>query len=570
MITKKRIIYLLFWLIVVGVLSLLSAKGLFYPGYFESHDGIIHAMRQAHFNYALQHGQFPVRWLSTAMAGFGSPVLLFNWSLPYYLASALYLLGLSIEASLEVVLGASLLLSGVFCFLLVRQLTSNNLAGVIAGVLYVWAPYHMTDVYIRGALGETVAFVFLPLQLWLVTLTTKNIRYTSLLIVIQSIVWLLFFLTHNLIALFAIGLYVGFTVWLGKTGKLPRSFIKIQLLSLLLGLLLSAFFWLPAIVETQYIRYQQGYGEIFKQFPSISQLLFSPWKYAYAHPDAPQVSMSFRIGIVHISLFLLSILYVLYALVRKKFQHIRLIVFFMLVVLVSFFFSSNLSKGLYALLPQARIIGFPWRFLTFTTFALSVLAGLVFAKVQKLKALLFLLIIGSIFFSYWNFAKVVSYAYSATDQEYFSTIRTNIGFMPDTEFLPPNVNFPQMIERYGLSESHQFLESEAVSLLQITQLERSAVNVQATVVAQENTTVTIQQFAFPGWQVVVDGSEVQLVDHKYGLINFSVNRGMHTINARFVNTPIRRFANAISLVTAGILGIIVVRFLLQKKRERLD
>ena len=39
-------------------------------------------------------------------------------------------------------------------------------AALLAGLVYVYSPYHLLDVYVRGALAETVALVFLPLCLW--------------------------------------------------------------------------------------------------------------------------------------------------------------------------------------------------------------------------------------------------------------------------------------------------------------------------------------------------------------------------------------------------------------------
>ena len=86
-------------LVIVVVISLIGIRELFLPGFFDTHDGFTHIMRLAHFDEALRKGQFPVRWLQTSMAGYGSPVFIFNWSLPYYLASLLHSLGLSFQSS---------------------------------------------------------------------------------------------------------------------------------------------------------------------------------------------------------------------------------------------------------------------------------------------------------------------------------------------------------------------------------------------------------------------------------------------------------------------------------------
>ena len=45
----------------------------------------------------------------------------------------------------------------------IQNLTSNNNIGLLAGILYLSFPYHLTDLYIRHALVEYVSFVFIPL-----------------------------------------------------------------------------------------------------------------------------------------------------------------------------------------------------------------------------------------------------------------------------------------------------------------------------------------------------------------------------------------------------------------------
>ncbi|RIK26939.1 MAG: hypothetical protein DCC52_09805, partial [Chloroflexi bacterium] len=39
-------------------------------------------------------------------------------------------------------------------------------AGLVAGVAYLFAPYHVVDLYVRGAMPEFLAFVFPPFVLW--------------------------------------------------------------------------------------------------------------------------------------------------------------------------------------------------------------------------------------------------------------------------------------------------------------------------------------------------------------------------------------------------------------------
>ena len=47
----------------------------------------------------------------------------------------------------------------------VRSWLGRN-AGLVAAVAYMTIPYHLVDVYVRAAMAESVALVFLPLALW--------------------------------------------------------------------------------------------------------------------------------------------------------------------------------------------------------------------------------------------------------------------------------------------------------------------------------------------------------------------------------------------------------------------
>ena len=60
----------------------------------------------------------------------------------------------------------------------------------------------------------------------------------------------------------------------------------------------------------------------------------------------------------------------------------------------------------------------------------------------------------------------------------------------------------------------------------------------------------LNTFTFPGWKTFVDNQKVSYSDNnKFKLITVAVPAGKHTIKATFTDTPIRLFANIISLFT---------------------
>ncbi|MBI1802146.1 MAG: glycosyltransferase family 39 protein, partial [Chloroflexi bacterium] len=85
--------------------------------------------------------------------------------LAFYTGELFLKLGLDFVSATKLVFGLALVASGWAMFAFVRQ-RLNERAGLVAALVYLYAPYHLLDVYVRANLAETLAFVFLPLCLW--------------------------------------------------------------------------------------------------------------------------------------------------------------------------------------------------------------------------------------------------------------------------------------------------------------------------------------------------------------------------------------------------------------------
>ena len=44
-----------------------------------------------------------------------------------------------------------------------KKLTKNKLIATLIAILYMLMPYHLTDMYIRNAIGEFLSYIFVPL-----------------------------------------------------------------------------------------------------------------------------------------------------------------------------------------------------------------------------------------------------------------------------------------------------------------------------------------------------------------------------------------------------------------------
>ncbi len=103
------------------------------------------------------------RWLLLSHGGLGSPVFYYYPPLAFYAASAFVLAGFSTYSALIAAFCAANLLAGVGAYLWLRDQSRVPLIGAI---MFMIAPYHLFNFYLRGAIAEFLATAILPFVLW--------------------------------------------------------------------------------------------------------------------------------------------------------------------------------------------------------------------------------------------------------------------------------------------------------------------------------------------------------------------------------------------------------------------
>src|SRR3989344_538734 len=145
--------------ILIGFIPLFD---LFHPGLPLTHDGQDHVARIANFYQNLTEGNIIPRWAGNLNWGYGHPILMFLYPFPSYTASMFHFLGFSLVDSVKIVFGLSFIASGFAMYAWLKEFLGIK-AGFVGALLYMFAPYRFVDLYVRGAIGEHVAFVFPPL-----------------------------------------------------------------------------------------------------------------------------------------------------------------------------------------------------------------------------------------------------------------------------------------------------------------------------------------------------------------------------------------------------------------------
>ena len=142
-------------------LSLLAIQPFFHKEFFPIHDAT-QVARVFEMHQSLQGLMFPVRWVQDLGYGYGYPIFSFYAPLAYYLGAFFMFLGFSALLATKIMIALGVVLAGVTMYFFSKELFGEK-AGVLSGVLYVFAPYHALNIYVRGAIGEVWAYAFIPL-----------------------------------------------------------------------------------------------------------------------------------------------------------------------------------------------------------------------------------------------------------------------------------------------------------------------------------------------------------------------------------------------------------------------
>ena len=90
--------------------------------------------------------------------GYGYPQFQYYGPLPYYFMGGLSLLGLDYLTVVKIGFMAALLLGNITMFFLGNYLY-GPWGGLLSSLAYAYLPFRSSDVYSRGAMGESWAFV---------------------------------------------------------------------------------------------------------------------------------------------------------------------------------------------------------------------------------------------------------------------------------------------------------------------------------------------------------------------------------------------------------------------------
>ena len=307
------------------------------------HDTFFHVSRIEQYAKALQHGQILPAIYPYENKGFGYGSPLFYSDIFLLLPAILHNLGLVLVDSYKLTVFLASFFSGITMYMLASKFTSKSSIRLLAAAAYLFSNYHITDIYVRGALGEVFALVGIPLILsGLYEIFETNQKYSfSYLIGLAITV-----LSHNLSFLLCFILVIIICII-----YLPKcSFDRYKLLfsESMLACLLTAFYTFPMIEQ---LKSQQFYLNYYASSSALENHAMAFWQF-FANQTVFGLSgnqyKASNAMVVNIGLFL-SIAPISYLFLAKKEKQP--------------FITSMLVLGWICMLLPAQI--FPWKYMSF-------------------------------------------------------------------------------------------------------------------------------------------------------------------------------------------------------------
>ncbi len=577
------------------LLALIAAGPLWGPGLLNTRgggDSPFNLLRVHQLAANLRAGIFPARWMPDAAYGLGYPFFSYYAALPYYLAAGFTLIGVDILSAIKLTQTLFFVAAALGMYGWGRRALSSRASGWLAAMAYTITPYHLVNVYVRGdSLSEFAAFALYPLVLWGLDRLADHpsLRRT----IPPALAYAGLIVTHNLSAfifsLFILPLY--FTSHVSRsTFHVPRVTLGKRLLAvslliapLLIGALLSAWYWLPALAETDYVQLiaqTSGYFAYDKHFRGMnlvqSKLIFD---YYTISPDQPTAFAA--MGLVQAILALAGAVAAIIALTRSRFAN-RCALFALTGLLLTTWLVTPLSRPLWDHFPPLQMIQFPWRILSVQALFAALLAGLLTGVLPPpmggkegggrwivAAALAVIVAVTGLAGLRPEHLPVAAEEVTVERLQLYELFTSNIGTSIRYEWLPrwavprpftgPTLLDPDAPPQ-AIPLSGALVGAEET-------LHRPTRRTWTVEVGSDDAEVAFPLYYWPGWQATVDGTRIEARPAPdSGYLTLTVPGGEHVVEMWLGRTPVRMGAELVSLATA--VAVLAVKIVGWRQRTR--
>jgi hypothetical protein len=541
--------------IALALLILLFTRALFRGLLIDGHDSLAYPPRLTEFARIIGDHQFPPIWAPDLSSGHGQPLFEFSPPLIYAAALPFFKCGVGLADSLQFGLIALFAIGAIAVYLIGRKMAFSQVASVGAAAAWLFAPYQALDMYVSVRMAEASALAVAPLAL--LALLTVLERPTLVGIVRGAAALALVPLAHNAVALLMFPIFVVIVGVRSALSARPIRTGAAGLVALAGGIGLSAFFWLPALLEQDFVKTELLRTGFFSwQIHIISpwQLLWGRWGFGYS-VAGPNDGISFSLGLPHIALAIAGALIGVRALSRtRRFDALV----FAGAAIAGALLATEWTSIVWQHVTTLQYLQFPWRTLCVPALFMPLLALYVFERVGvKLSVALIALLV------LVNLHHTQPKGYQTFDEDYFAPewiAKTGYETTTRGEYQPRWVEV-------GLKRTRDGLVSTP-SGTSVRTLSWTSARHQYSVTVPSPGAIADSTNYYPGWTVLIDGSETSVTPVPgFGSISFNVPAGQHVITVEMRPTPIRRLGFLVSLCSLAILLLAAVTAYLHRVLE---
>ncbi len=519
----------------------------FHSGYFPTHDGEWAVIRLVDMFRLLKDFQLPARFSGSLNFGYGYPLFNFAYPAPYYIGTVIYFITHNFVLSIKSLFVLSVLFSGFFMYFASSELWKNRLAGVISAIVYLYLPYRMVDLYVRGSIGESISFALFPLIFYF-SLRFFVSPFSRINIFFLSVFVALLITTHNIMTVLFIPVVIAYLITRILIEK-RWDVLQGVFLSFILGVGLASFFWIPALFEKNNILLSiMPIADRSQYFVKLEQLVIPSWGYS---PPTENGGFSYQLGIGQIIAVLIAMVIFIKSFVKNKFtlpSSFQTAGVLILIYILCFLFLFQFTSPIWKTIPLLKEINYPWTLLSQLGLISALLAGFVVTqgKVFKYTAIIISAICIVLVFPY---AKPESYV--SRGEEFYmtneATTTSSDELMPLWVKTKPTAHYDEKVK---------VIRGEA----EIQNLQFNSKHLAFDFKAQSDVTFQINTIYYPGWNAYVNYDRVKINhNNPLGVIQVDAGKSRNKVVLDFSDTPLRLVANLISVGSLLLIGFILIR-----------
>jgi len=350
--------------IAVFVIAVFAACSPLFSKYcIQGHDLEYHLLRIEALKEGILNGKpfLKVNMLFFGGAGYASSMFYPDFLL--YIPAILRVLGVGINASYHIFVAICIILCFLSTYFSTKGICKDKFAGIIAAVIMCLSNYFLDDIYVRAAVGEMTAFIFIPIVLYgIFNAVYEEFNKPQIL----AIGFIGLILSHTLsFAICAVITIIIFIINIKVFIKSPKLIIKL-ISTGLISAGISCSYWLPMLEQ-----FLNG-----KFYVSVSQ---------WIDPVLEAMEVSEGLGSVFPTLgitvfvFCIPIIFISKKEKDDKYRYAMLLI----IGSILLYLASTVLFPWARLGKYLSVVQFPWRLYTVASSCLSVASGIVMLKVVQ-------------------------------------------------------------------------------------------------------------------------------------------------------------------------------------------